>query len=158
MIQRLSQLKSDLEYDRPAVYINIIGAGAEDDAAFFRLYIGQALYLRKRVKQHHNPKYRRKHPSIQYHMIDCRKRPLVTICMGTLPKLCVHRDGDTEFMLNILEKLGTLLFQTLPARLVAQFEVQAIYPNVHFNVLSPLFQSQGSRPKSKYVEEATAFI
>lgn len=40
MIQRLSQLKSDLEYDGPAVYINIIGAGVEDDAAFFRLYIG----------------------------------------------------------------------------------------------------------------------
>lgn len=91
-------------------------------------------------------------------MIDCRKRPLVTVCMGTLPKLCVHRDGDTEFVLNILEKLGTLLFQTLPARLLAQFEVQAIYPNVYFNVLSPLFQSQGSRPKSEYIEEATAFI
>lgn len=158
MMQRLSQLKSDLEYDGPAVYINIIGAGVEDDAAFFRLYIGQALNLRKRVKQHHDPKYRRTHPSLQYHMIDCRKQPLVTICMGTLPKLWVHRDGDTEFVLNILEKLGTLLFQTLPARLLAQFEVQAIYPNVHFNVLSPLFQSQGSRPKSKYIEEATAFI
>jgi len=61
-------------------------------------------------------------------------------------------------MLNTLEKLGTLLFQTLPARLLAQFEVQAVYPNVHFNVLSPLFQSQGSRPKSKYIKEAAAFI
>ena len=90
-------------------------------------------------------------------MIDCQ-RPLVTVCIGTLPKLCVHRDGDTEFVLNILEKLGTPLLQTLPARLLAQFEVQAIYPNVHFNVLSPLSQSQGSRTKSKYIEEATAFI
>jgi len=59
---------------------------------------------------------------------------------------------------NVLEKLGTLLFQTLPARLLAQFEVQAVYPNVHFNVLSPLFQSQRSRPESKYIEEAAAFI
>lgn len=140
MIQRLSQLKSDLEYDGPAVYINIIGAGVEDDADFFRLYIGQALYLRKRVRQYHDQKYRRTHPPLQYHMIDCRKRPLVTFCMGTLPKLCVHRDGDTEFVLSILEKLGTLSFQTLSARLLAQFEVQAIYPNGHFNVLSPLFQ------------------
>jgi len=61
-------------------------------------------------------------------------------------------------VLNILEKLGTLLFQTLPARLLAQFEVQAVYPNVHFNVLSPLFQSQRSRLESKYIEEAAAFI
>lgn len=98
------------------------------------------------------------HPSLQYYMIECRKRPLVSICMATLPKVWVHRDGDMELVLNILEKLGTRLFQTLPARLLAQFEVQAVYPNVHFNVLSPLFQSQGSRPESKYIEEATAFI
>jgi len=97
------------------------------------------------------------HPSLQYYMIECRKQPLVSICMATLPKVWVHRDGDMELVLNILEKLGTLLFQTLPARLLAQFEVQ-VYPNVHFNVLSPLFQSQGSRPESKYIEKATAFI
>jgi len=95
---------------------------------------------------------------LHYHIIDCRNRPLTTICFGTFSKEWSYSDKDLELALNILEKLGALLFQTLPAQTLAQFKVQAVYPNTHCNVLSPLFQSQGSRLGSKYIEEAIAFM
>lgn len=50
VLTRLSNLESDSMYQGPAGYINIIGAGDGDDPEFFRLYIGQALNLRARLK------------------------------------------------------------------------------------------------------------
>ncbi|KAL9599521.1 MAG: hypothetical protein Q9219_003765 [cf. Caloplaca sp. 3 TL-2023] len=157
-VKKLLQVVSNLEYTGPAVYLNVIGPGCDDDEDFFRLYVGQAWNLRDQVRQHNNPKHRRSHPSLQSHVIDSRNRPLTTIYMGTLPKIWFHEDEKRALILNILEKLGTLLFQNLPSRTFHQFGVRPIYPNVHVNVLSPLFQTQGSRPASTYVEEATSFI
>lgn len=104
-------------------YINIIGAGNADDPALFRLYVEQASNLRRRVRHHHDPKYRTNHPSLQYYIIDCCNRPLKTICFAFIPRHWRLSNDILELVLNILEKLGTLLFQTLPAKTLHQFEI-----------------------------------
>ncbi|KAF6227449.1 hypothetical protein HO133_008893 [Letharia lupina] len=108
VLWRLGQIQSNLDYNGAAVFINITGAGARDDTAFFRLYMGQ--------------------------------------------------DDILELVHNIQEKLGTLLFQTLPTKTLHQFEIEPKFPNIHCNVLSHLLQSQGNRWEAKYIEEAMKFL
>ena len=81
-------------YQGPAGYINIIGAGDGDDPEFFRLYIGQALNLRARLEQHHDPNHRKRYPSLQYGIMDAFNRPLRTICYGQFPTALLEADPE----------------------------------------------------------------
>lgn len=91
-------------------------------------------------------------------MIDCYNRPLKTVCFARIPIHLGLSDDALELVLNILEKLGTLLFQTLPAKTLHQFEIEPKFPNIHCNVLSPLLQSQGNRLEATYIKKAITFL
>ncbi|KAF6232354.1 hypothetical protein HO173_009459 [Letharia columbiana] len=93
-------------------------------------------------------------------MIDryTSNRPLKTVCFARIPIHLGLSDGILELIQNIQEKLGTLLFPTLPAKTLHQFEIEPKFPNIHCNVLSPLLQSQGNRWEAKYIEEAITFL
>ena len=69
-------------YQGPAAYINIIGPGDGDDPRFFRLYIGQVVNLKVRLKQHGDSNYRRRRPSLKYGIIDAYNGPLRTVSYG----------------------------------------------------------------------------
>ncbi len=140
---RLPNLGSDSMYQGPAGYIYIIGASDGDDPEFFRLYVGQALDLRARLEQHGDPNHRKRYPSLQYGIMDACNRPLRTTCYGQSPTALLDADPEMLYiLLNILEKLGSLIFQTLPAPTLEQFlsnVIKIIHPNVHLNVVSSLF-------------------
>lgn len=155
-------MHSDLTYDGPAAYVNIIRAGSsDDDPAFFRLYISQALVFQNRVTQHHDPQYRRRFPSLQYDVLSHNGRTLRTICSGKFPKSLEDQPERQCLLLNLLEKLGTLLFQTLPFQTLAYFlpcGVQIGYPNVNLNVLSPLYQNRDGNVPREYIDEALCYL
>lgn len=75
--------------------------------------------------------------------MDASNRPLRTICYGQFPTALLEADPEMLYiLLNILEKLGSLIFQTLPAATLERYlpnDIKIIYPNVHLNVVSPLF-------------------
>ena len=162
VLTRLSNLESDLMYQGPAGYINTIGAGDGDDPEVFRLYIGQALNLRTRLEQHGDPNHRKRYPSLQYGIMDACNRPLRTICYGQFPTALLDADPDMLYiLLNILEKLGSLILQTLPAATLERYlpnDIKIIYPNVHLNVVSPLFQNRSGTAARRHIEKSLRYL
>ena len=113
LLTGLSNLESSSMYQGPVGYINITSPGDGDDPEFFRLDIGQALNLRARLEQHVDPNYRKRYPSLQYGIMDASNRPLRTICYGQFPTALHEADPEIPYtLLNILEELGSLIFQT----------------------------------------------
>ena len=149
-------------YQGPAGYINIVGANDGDDPEFFRLYIGQALDLRARLEQHGDPNHHKRYPSLQYGIMDASNQPLRTICCCQFPTALLEADPEMLYMLlNILEKLGSLIFQTLPAATLEWYwpnDIEIIYPNVHLNVVSSLFQNRSGTAARRHIEESLGYL
>ena len=112
------------------------------------LYVGQAISIKTRLQDHQNPAYRAKCPSLHYF---ARDQPGMmeeyVILAETLP------DADNlPLFLNLLEMLGTLLFQTLPEKTLQRYlppNFPICAPGAHLNIASPL--SQGFRDAQKSV-------
>ena len=140
----------------PPDYINIIGAG-DGDPEFFRLYIGQALNLRARLEHHGDPNPPKRYPSLQHGIVDACNRPLRTICYGRFPTAFLEADPEMLYiLLDILEKLGSLIFQTLPAATLERClpnDIKLDFLNVHLDVVSPLFQNRSGTAARRHIEE-----
>lgn len=149
-------------FEGPAAYINICGAGDGDDPGFFRLYIGHALNLKLRLGQHHDSEYRKRYLSLQYDILDACNRPLRSICYGQFPKTLLGYHPEMLYiLLNILEKLGSLMFQTISATTLKRYlpkDMKVVYPIVHLNVVSPLLQNRISTVARMHIEESLEFL
>ena len=154
-------MQSDFAYAGPGAYVNIVSAGPLDDPTFFRLYVGQGMNVRHRLQQHHGTNHRKLHPSLQYSVLGEGQRVLISIVFATFSHLGIEQQETLDLLLNLVEKLGTLLFQTLPAPTLAQFLpgfVNIEHPNVHLNVLSPLFQSRDGNDQQSSIDEALGYL
>lgn len=66
-----------------------------------------------------------------------------------------------NILLNVLEKLGSLIFQTIPAATLERYlpnDIQIIYPNVRLNVVSPLIQNQSGTAARRHIEESLGYL
>ena len=127
-----------------------------------RVYQYQALNMRARLEQHGDPNYRKRHPSLQHGIMDACNRPLQTLCYGQFPTALLEADPEMLYiLLNILEKLGSLTLQTLPAATLERYlpnDINIIYPNVHLNVVSPLFQNRSGTAARRHIEESLGYL
>jgi hypothetical protein len=60
-----------------------------------------------------------------------------------------------------VENVEIIMVQTLPAPTLLQFLpdfVEVKYPNVHPNVMSPLFQNRDDNIDRKYIDEALEYF
>ena len=58
-------------------------------------------------------------------------------------------------------KLGSLILQTLPAATLERYlpnDINIIFPNVHLNVVSPLFQDRSGTAARRHIEESLGYL
>ena len=114
------------------------------------------------MEQHGDPNHRKRYPSLQYRIMDAFNRPLRTVCYSQFPTALLEADPEMLYiLLNILEKLGSLIFQTLPAATLERYlpnDIKIIYPNAHLNVVSPLFQNRSGTAARRHIEESLGYL
>ncbi len=114
------------------------------------------------LAQHGDPNHRKRYPSLQYGIMDAWNRPLRTVCYGQFPTALL--DADPEMLhihLNVLQKLGSLIYQTLPAATLERYlpnNTKIIYPNMHLNVVSLLFQNRSGTAARRHIEESLGYL
>ena len=90
--------------------------------------------------------------------MDICDRLLRSTVYGKFSEVLLDKDPKTLYtLLKILEKLGTLLFQSLPAAILERYlpkDVEVVYPNVHLNVPLALFQSRDGTVARRHMEES----
>ena len=94
-------------------------------------------------------------------MLGDEQRVLISIIFATFSPLRIEQPETLDLLLNLVEKLGTLLFQTLPAPTLAQFLpgfVTIEHPSIHLNVLSLLFQSRDDNDPQSFIDEALGYL
>ena len=94
-------------------------------------------------------------------MLGDEQRVLISIIFATFSPLRIEQPETLDLLLNLVEKLGTLLFQTLPAPTLAQFLpgfVTIEHPSIHLNVLSLLFQCRDDNDPQSFIDEALGYL
>ncbi len=93
--------------------------------------------LRARLEQHGDPNHRKRYTSLQYGIMDACDWPLRTIYYGQFPTALLDVDPEMlDILFNILEKLGSLIFQTLPVATLERYlpnDIKIIY-NTSFQI------------------------
>ncbi len=124
--------------------------------------LDRLLNMKARLDQHGDPNYRKRHPSLQYGITDACNRPLRTICYGQSPTALLEADSEMLYIrLNILNKLSSLILQTLPTATLEQYlpdDINNVYPNVHLNVVSPLFRDRSGTAARRHIEESLGYL
>ncbi|KAL8886313.1 MAG: hypothetical protein Q9215_005964 [Flavoplaca cf. flavocitrina] len=138
--EQIKAIGGDTEAHRPGVYLHRVGT---------YMYVGQATDLFKRiVREHQSPSYRIREPSLHYwvwQQLPEAEHTWVVLANG--PDLS---DDSThgQLLLNLLEMIGALMFQTLPAEALDIYLDPSIKRTVSgsgLNIALPLHQSDGSR-------------
>ena len=116
---------------------NYVGRVNIEGDSFFRLYGGQALDPRAPLEQNGDPKHRKRYPSLQYDIIDACNRLLQISCCGQFPAALLEANPEIlSILLNIVEKLGSFVFQNHPAATLERYSPnhnKPVYPNVHLD-------------------------
>jgi hypothetical protein len=71
------------------------------------------------------------------------------------------RPAKLHPLLNVAEKLVTLLFQALPAGIFASYRPNSAWiehRNLHANVVSPLLQSRDRNGVQRYIDESVGYL
>ncbi len=89
--------------------------------------------------------------------------PLRTIRCGQFPTAVLKADPENAMyiLLHILEELGSLIFQTLPAATLTRCLpncIKILYPNVHLDVVSSLFQNRSGTAARMHIEESLGYL
>lgn len=117
-----------------------------NDHQQFWLYMGQATNLQRRISDHDDKLYRRKHPSLHYHVWDNRDQ------MGSqfvvLAKACLQSESSLvsrldQCLLNMQEMWMACFFQTLTGRDLDKYLSPAIRRQSagrHLNIAPPIWQ------------------
>jgi len=79
------KIKSKVEHNGPAAYIDIITAGPFDVVGLYRVYVGQALAMYHRRAHHYDYVYRKRFPSLQYGILEAGDRRLTMIAFAGFP-------------------------------------------------------------------------
>ena len=140
----LRKIGGDIQTTLPGVYMCLVFDPSAQSKYF--LYVGQATELKTRLRDHQSAAHRANCPSLHYYVRDQPDMVEEYVVLAeTLP------DTDNlPLFLNLLEMLGTLLFQTLPEKTLRRYlppNTPICCPGIHLNVASPL--SQGVRDGSK---------
>jgi hypothetical protein len=145
---RLLSISGDLSREGPAIYLHILWDPLTGLWSY-NLYVGQSENLKERLKRYQNPWYRTKHPSLHYHVWDslpAKESAFVVLAQGA------EIDSIT---LNLLEAWGTLIFQTLPKKLLLEDlpEGAFLFPQAgsHLNVAHPLWQRFSLTKQDTYI-------
>lgn len=105
------------------------------------LYIGQSTRVRIRLQEHSDAKYRKQHPPLHYYAWD-QLGSNVKSAWVILSAFEVDSAYD-PLLLNLMEMLCTVTFQTLPKHILGQYLLlDKLSPRVgcHLNIASPLLQ------------------
>ena len=81
----------------------------------YHLYVGQGGNLKARLREHENPWYRNRNPSLHYHVWDSLPANESTFIILAQ---CTKMD---PIALNLLEVWGALIFQALPKNDVIEY-------------------------------------
>ena len=97
--------------------------------------------LSHRLAQHNSPRFRSRYPSLHYHVMELENMESAFVVLASsLP-------GESEYqtsLINIIEMLGCLIFQTLDAKDLRKYLPEEVeVPLTHFglNIALPLWQS-----------------
>jgi hypothetical protein len=104
----------------------------------YHLYVGQSETLKARLREHENPFYRSRNPSLHYRVWDSRLDHESTfVVLSYCPE--IH-----PIALNLLEAWGTLIFQTLQKNDLIEYlpDGTVLLPQAgsHLNIANPLWQ------------------
>lgn len=113
-LDNLKAVGGDLRFEGRAIYFDgILGVDKR-----VRIYIGQTTFLRQRVAQHLNFRYRRDNPSLHYYAMERS----VYNTIGAVASIPSPHTGNQnlpgmdapDLLLNVLEMWIALVFRTLP--------------------------------------------
>lgn len=93
------------------------------------------------MRRHGDPVYRRKHPSLHYHIWDSANDIKSTFV--TLAKYDVPQTEEGQLIMNLAEMWMSLVFQTLRTFHLDEFlpnGVESLWSGTHLNVALPLWQ------------------
>ncbi|KAJ5810503.1 uncharacterized protein N7503_002721 [Penicillium pulvis] len=162
-LKRLQSIGGDTESTAAGVYLHIIWLPEEPER--FWLYVGQATDLARRIADHNNKIYRKKHLSLHYHIWDsredtCSKSVVLATCDPSTKGQTVFRAD--QCCLNLLEMWMACLFQTLTARDLDKYLSPSISRSSagrHLNVVPPIWQrfQDETVPERKEVFDRPSF-
>ncbi|KAL3476485.1 hypothetical protein BJX99DRAFT_258418 [Aspergillus californicus] len=112
----------------------------------FWLYVGQATDLHRRIADHNDKLYRRKHPSLHYHVWDAKNgicSQFVILARADIKNGAGNIPRFEQCLLNIQEMWMARLFRTLASRDLEKYlppSVSRASSGRHLNVAPPLWQ------------------
>lgn len=128
------------------IYLHILWNGPR----IFWLYIGQAVNLSVRIADHKNIGYRKRHPSLHYHVWNSLED------IGSLFVKLANLNGakwqeaklpglgqPLAYILNLLEMWLCCAFQTLTSDILDDFlppDIPRVWAGLHLNVAAPVWQ------------------
>lgn len=114
----------------------------------YHLYVGQGENLKARLREHENPFYRSRNPSLHYHVWDSLPTNESTF---VILSQCTKMD---PIALNLLEAWGTSIFQTLPKNDLIEYlpDDTVLLPQAgsHLNIAHPLWQRISNKKEDIY--------
>ena len=109
----------------------------------YYLYVGQSQNIQERVQRHENPWNRAKNPSLHYH---CWKPVMESIFV-----VLGYTRETSPLLLNLLELLCCLIFQTLQSRDLEEYlPPGTARTGCHLNIANPLLQSFSETTSDNY--------
>ncbi|CAG8934789.1 unnamed protein product [Penicillium salamii] len=141
---RLRSIGGDIKASAAGIYLHIIWY--PNDPQTFWLYVGQARHLGNRISDHNDRVYRRKHPSLHYHVWDsqeemCSEFVILAIFQNAANERNLSR--YEQCLLNLLEMWMACLFRTLTAKDLDTYlppSVDRSTAGRHLNVVPPIWQ------------------
>ncbi|OQE14386.1 hypothetical protein PENFLA_c038G10811 [Penicillium flavigenum] len=143
-LEGLRSIGGDTKTTAAGVYLHIIWP--PDDPQRFWLYVGQAMNLKRRIADHNDKLYRRKHPSLHYHVWDSREdmcSQFVVLATFNYETEGQNLPRSHQCLLNLLEMWMACLFRTLTARDLDRYlppSVGRSSAGRHLNVVPPIWQ------------------
>lgn len=116
------------------------------DPQTFWLYIGQARNLVSRISDHNDRLYRRKHPSLHYHVWDSQEDMCSEFVLLAIFKKEAEEQNMSRYeqcLLNLVEMWMACLFRTLTAKDLDTYlpsYVDRSTAGRHLNVVPPMWQ------------------
>jgi hypothetical protein len=113
-LDALKAVGGDLRFEGRAVYFDgVLGLDRR-----MRMYIGQTTFLRQRVAQHLNFRYRRDNPSLHYYALENSTYNTIG-AVASIPSPHAGNQGlpgmdAPDLLLNVLEMWVCLVFRSLP--------------------------------------------
>ncbi|CAI7569036.1 unnamed protein product [Penicillium viridicatum] len=140
----LRSISGDIKTTAAGIYMHILWS--PNDPQNFCLYVGQAKNLRNRITDHNDMLYRRKHPSLHYHVWDSQEdmcSEFVILAVFNSETEGHNLSRYEQCLLNLLEMWMACLFRTLTAKDLDTYlppSADRSSPGRHLNIVPPIWQ------------------